>query len=101
MRSKTICETQPTNFTAGMVNRQIVIAGVWYTILSVTDATHIALTTTYQGTTNPTATFAVKQGWNDLFQDFTTSVSPSGTFCPMDTYEDVILVGQLKDSPRC
>lgn len=81
-----------TTFTSGMVGQRIVIAGVWYTIATFTDATHIALSTNYGGSTASGVSFAVKVGWTDKFQDFSSAITPSGTFCPMETYEDVVLI---------
>jgi len=81
-----------TTFTSNMAGKRIVIAGIWYTIASFTDTTHITLASNYAGTTASGLSYAIKVGWNDQFQDFVTPVSVSGTFCPLETYEDTILI---------
>lgn len=83
-----------TTFTSGMVNKRIVIGGVWYTIATFTDATHIALATNYAGATDSGLSYAMKVGWDDLFKDFGASSLPSDTdFRPSDTYEDWVAFG--------
>jgi hypothetical protein len=82
-----------TTFTAGMVDRRIVIGGVWYTISAFTDATHITLSTNFTGSTASGLSYAIKVGWNDKFKDFGASISPVTAFRPMDTYEDWVVIG--------
>lgn len=49
-----------TTFTSAMVGRKIKLPdGLWYPILSYTDATNIALSKTYEGTTTTGATYTI------------------------------------------
>jgi hypothetical protein len=78
-----------TTFTSGMVGRRIVIGGVWYTITSFTDATHIALTANYTGSTASGLSYAIKVGWNDQFKDFgASSLADDTDYRDSDTFED-------------
>jgi hypothetical protein len=81
-----------TTFTAGMVNRRIVINGVWYTVQSFTDATHIGLTANYTGSTASGLSYAIKVGWNDQFKDFGADISPVNEWRTMDIYEEWVLI---------
>lgn len=87
-----------TTFTSGMVGKRIAINnGItidWYTISAFTDATHITLSTNYTAGNALGIAYAIKMGFTDQFQDFTTSVS--NTFCPIETYEDTVLVAHGK-----
>jgi hypothetical protein len=82
-----------TTFTSAMVDRRIVIGGIWYTISVFTDATHITLSSNYAGSTASGLSYSIYTGWNDKFKDFGASISPTTALRPMDTYEDWVMIG--------
>lgn len=87
-----------TTFVAGDVDRRIVINGVWYTIATFTDATHIVLSTTYAGTTASGLSYAIYRGWNDKYKDFGLgSLAVNTDFRDADTYEDWVVAGNGHD----
>ena len=86
-----------TTFTAGMVGKRFRVASdaVFYTVSTFTDATHIALTGTYNGTSGGSKTYRINTQWNDSKWDLGASYygrMPSYNK-PIGTYEDYILVG--------
>lgn len=57
------------------VDRRIKIAGVWYTILSVTTSTSLTLTSNYAGATQSGLSYDIYVDWKDKFQDFGSALS--------------------------
>ncbi|MBI5848187.1 MAG: DUF11 domain-containing protein [Nitrospirae bacterium] len=60
-----------TTFTGGLIGTgdSITILGVTYTILSVTDATHLTLTTNYAGTTGTGLAYIAPVAWTEVNDD--------------------------------
>lgn len=82
-----------TTFTSGMVNKRIVINGVWYTISAFTDATHITLSSNYAGSTASGLSYAIYVGWDDRFKDFgSSSLAATDDFRDSDRYEDFVVI---------
>ncbi len=82
-----------TTFTAGMVGQRILIAGVWYTIQSFANATHIDISVNYAGSAASGLTYSITQGWDDDFQDFGASSLVNNTdYRDSDFYEDLVVM---------
>lgn len=64
-----------TTFAAGMVGKRFRIAGdnTFYTVATFTDATHIALSANYTGTSGSGKSYTVYTAWTDQWKDFGAS----------------------------
>lgn len=82
-----------TTFTADMEGSVIVINGVSYTVATYVSAVLIFLSTNYAGTSAPSVSFSIYQGWDDTFHDFgASSLTVDSDFRDADTYEDLVVI---------
>ena len=79
-----------TTFTAGMAGKRIVIGSVFYTILTYTDATHIALSTNYAAATASGLSYTIFESFTDQWKDLGASNSLT-TLRQADVYEDWVV----------
>jgi hypothetical protein len=84
-----------TNFVAGMVGKQIAIGGTLYSISTVTDTTHLALTASFTGSTS-TYSYTVYMGSTEQWKDFGSAFSTTG-LRQMDLYEDWVVITNLNN----
>lgn len=96
-----------TNFTSGFVAPfRIKIAGVWYTVQTITDATHIVLSTNYAGATASGVAFeAFGTGtFIEKFKDFGAAReltdSPAYQWAQPFNYEGDVLIPRKNDMCR-
>lgn len=81
-----------TTWVSGDVGKRIKIGTAWYTILTFTDATHIALSTNFAESTASGLSYAIYRGWTDQFKDFSTDLSDPTQVLGMCTYEDTVII---------
>lgn len=79
-----------TTFTAGMVGKQILIGGTFYTVQLFTDATHVTLNTNYAGSTASGLSYTIFTSFTDQYKDLGSANITTG-LRPADTYEDWVV----------